>query len=126
MSKNIWRIERSDTTPLLLILFLPILAALPALVGLYDANPLLYIGSLAERYAHGAPGIPYADPNNGFTTQALGYRAALDWMHGIVPWWNYFSGVGLPLAAEYQPAAFFPATLILLLPNGMLLQHIVL
>jgi hypothetical protein len=126
LSKTIWRIERSDTAPLLLILFLPILAALPALVGLYNANPLLYIGSLAERYVPGSRGIPYADPNNGFTTQALGYRAALDWLHGIVPWWNYFSGVGLPLAAEYQPAAFFPATLILLLPHGMLLQHILL
>ena len=70
--------------------------------------------------------MPYADPNNGFTTQALGYRAALDWLNGTVPWWNYFSGVGLPLAAEYQPAVFFPATLMLLLPNGMLLQHILL
>lgn len=126
MSKTVWRITRSDTVPLILILVLPLVAALPGLVGLYDANPLLYIGSLAERFVPGARGIPYADPNNGFTTQALGYRAALDWLHGVVPWWNYFSGVGLPLAAEYQPAAFFPATLILLLPKGMLVQHILL
>ena len=96
------------------------------MIGLYDANPVLYTGAIAEHLVQGARGFPYADPNNGFTTQALGYRAALDWLHGIVPWWNYYSGVGLPLAAEYQPAAFFPGTLVLLLPNGMLLQHVLL
>ncbi|TKC91856.1 hypothetical protein FAZ69_04895 [Trinickia terrae] len=111
---------------MLLIFLLPVIAALPALIGLYDANPMLYVGALAQRFTHGATGIPYIDPNNGFTTQALGYRAALNWLNGTVPWWNYFSGVGLPLAAEYQPAAFFPPTLMLLLPNGMLLQHILL
>lgn len=126
MSTTIWRIQRADAASLLLIALLPVIAALPALAGLYDANPLLYLGGVAQRFAHGSPGIPYVDPNNGFTTQALGYRAALDWLHGTVPWWNYFSGVGLPLAAEYQPAAFFPPTLMLLLPNGMLLQHILL
>lgn len=88
---------------------------------------MLYLGMVAQHYKPGfAQGFPYADPNNAFTAQALGYRAALDWLNGTVPWWNYFSGVGLPLAAEYQPAAFFPPTLMLLLPNGMLLQHILL
>ncbi len=126
MSTIIWRIRRADAASLLLIALLPVIAALPALAGLYDANPLLYLGGVAQRFAHGSPGIPYVDPNNGFTTQALGYRAAFDWLHGTVPWWNYFSGVGLPLAAEYQPAAFFPPTLLLLLPNGMLVQHVLL
>ncbi|MGZ5035869.1 MAG: hypothetical protein ACXWG8_09570 [Usitatibacter sp.] len=63
-------------------------------------------------------GAPYIDPNSGFQTQALGYRAALDWLAGIVPWWNPYSGVGLPLAGEYQPSAFLPLTFLLLLPRG--------
>lgn len=112
---------------MLLLIALPIVAALPGLVGLYHANPMLYLGAVARNYRPGlTPGFPYLDPNNAFTAQALGYRAALDWLDGIVPWWNYFSGVGLPLAAEYQPAVFFPPTLMLLLPNGMLLQHVLL
>ncbi|WP_020069849.1 glycosyltransferase family protein [Paraburkholderia caledonica] len=112
---------------MLLLIALPIVAALPGLIGLYHANPMLYLGAVARNYRPGlTPGFPYLDPNNAFTAQALGYRAALDWIGGIVPWWNYFSGVGLPLAAEYQPAVFFPPTLMLLLPNGMLLQHILL
>ncbi|MFL9952499.1 hypothetical protein PQR65_03705 [Paraburkholderia nemoris] len=112
---------------MLLLFVLPIVVALPGLMGLYDANPMLYLGGVARNYRPGLmQGFPYLDPNNAFTAQALGYRAALDWLDGIVPWWNYFSGVGLPLAAEYQPAAFFPPTLMLLLPNGMLLQHILL
>ncbi|OYD76175.1 UNVERIFIED_ORG: putative membrane protein YfhO [Burkholderia sp. CF145] len=112
---------------MLLLIALPIVAALPGLVGLYHANPMLYLGAVARNYRPGlTPGFPYLDPNNAFTAQALGYRAAQDWLDGIVPWWNYFSGVGLPLAAEYQPAVFFPPTLMLLLPNGMLLQHILL
>ncbi|ACC71473.1 hypothetical protein PPMP20_12525 [Paraburkholderia phymatum] len=112
---------------MLLLFLLPVIAALPGLAGLYHANPMLYLGMLAQHYKPGlTQGMPYVDPNNAFTAQALGYRAALYWLHGTVPWWNYFSGVGLPLAAEYQPAAFFPPTLMLLLPNGMLLQHILL
>ena len=34
------------------------------------------------------PGMPNIDPNTGFATQALGVRAALDWLQGAVPWWN--------------------------------------
>uniref|UniRef100_E1TAA5 YfhO family protein n=1 Tax=Burkholderia sp. (strain CCGE1003) TaxID=640512 RepID=E1TAA5_BURSG len=122
-----WRIQRTDAVPLLLLFLLPVIAALPGLAGLYDPNPMLYLGMVAKHYKPGlTQGFPYVDPNNAFTAQALGYRAALDWLNGTVPWWNHFSGVGLPLAAEYQPAVFFPPTLMLLLPNGMLLQHVVL
>ena len=61
-----------------------------------------------------------------FPTQALGYRAAIDWTTGKIPWWNPYSGVGLPLAAEYQPCVFLPLTLLLLLPKGILWEHLLL
>src|SRR5258706_2958543 len=116
---TLWRFRRPDLLPLLLILLLPALAAARQLLGWLRADPALYVAAMAVQLDPGLlPGIPYIDPNNGFTTQALGYRAALDWLRGVVPWWNPYSGVGLPLAAEYQPAALFPFTLLLLLPAG--------
>ena len=51
------------------------------------------------------------DPNVGFITQSLGHLAALDILHGHLPWWNYFEGLGQPLAGEMQSAALFPLTL---------------
>nr|WP_148039478.1 YfhO family protein [Acidithiobacillus sulfuriphilus] len=67
------------------------------------------------------PGLPYIDPNVGFTSQALGHLAAEDWLHGAIPWWNPYSGIGLPLAGEMQPNAFFlPFVFLLLLHNGVL------
>jgi hypothetical protein len=117
---TLWRLSREDLAPLLLILLLPFALAAPALLGLVDADPVLYTGSIAQDVTRGfLRGHAYIDPNNGLQTQALGYRAAMDWLQGTVPWWNPYSGVGLPLAAEYQPAAFFPLTFLILLPDGM-------
>jgi hypothetical protein len=104
---------------MLMVALIPILLALPQLTPWLKANPLFYTSGL--RVGGGAViqrGVPYIDPNNGFQTQALGLRAAKDWMSGEVPWWNPYTGVGMPLAAEYQPSAFFPPTLLLLLPRG--------
>jgi hypothetical protein len=58
--------------------------------------------------------------------QALGRLAAMEWLHGSVPWWNPYSGVGMPLAAEFHPSAFFPATFLLLLPNGVVWRRLLL
>jgi hypothetical protein len=118
--------ERQDFVPLAVIAALPLVAALPLLLGLLQADPLLYMAELAQLERGPLRGVPYADPNNGYTTLALGYRAALDWLQGSVPWWNPYSGVGLPLAAEYQPAAFFPFVFLLLLPKGTVLLQVAL
>jgi hypothetical protein len=80
---------------------------------------MLYLGGLGRDVVPGfLPGWPHIDPNSGYGTQAVGGRAAMEWLKGTVPWWNPYSGVGLPLAAEYSPAAFFPLTFLLLLPQG--------
>ena len=124
---QLWHPKRVDALPIALILLLPLLVAAPLLLGWLNADPMVYYGQLGLDTKLGwAPGIPYNDPNNAYTTQALGIRAALDWLSGSVPWWNPYSGVGLPLAAEFQPAAFFPLTLLILLPNGMVWQHLAL
>ena len=113
------------------IVLLPLIVHLPALVGWLSANPITWMSHLAlqspERMLllRGFPG--WVDGNAGVTTQALGRLAADDWLHGIVPWWNHLSGVGLPLAAEMQSSALFlPFVLLLHFDDGVLYLKIVL
>jgi hypothetical protein len=65
--------------------------------------------------------LDFSDPNVGWTNQALGHLAAQDWLHLIIPWWNPYSGIGLPLAGEMQPAALFlPFVLLLSFQSGII------
>ena len=108
-------------------MLVPLLVALPALVGLIGADPALEVGYVGVNFhIHALPGLSNLDPNSGFTMQALGRLVAVSWLRGVVPWWNSYSGVGMPLAGEYQPAAFSPLTLLLALPNGMAWRHLAL
>lgn len=112
---------------MLLVALIPILLALPQLTPWLKANPAYYVaGMTVDRGPAIQPGLPYIDPNSGFQTQALGYRAVMDWVSGEVPWWNPYTGIGMPLAAEYQAAAFFPLTALIALPRGTVLLQMVL
>lgn len=109
---------------LVLVLAVPVSVHLPELLGLVSSDPLPLVSGLATGQGSGLlSGQPgWIDGNAGATTQALGRLVARDWLHGIVPWWNPYAGIGMPLAGEYQPAAFFlPFVLLLALPNGVLL-----
>ncbi len=72
------------------------------------------------------PGSSIIDPNAGYITMAMGHLAAMDWLHGHIPWWNPYEGLGAPLAGEMQAAAFFPAVLLLEGSLGFVVFHIVL
>ena len=48
----------------------------------------------------------------------------MDWLHGHIPWWNPYEGVGSPLAGEMQSGAFFLPTFLLLFHQGMLYLQI--
>lgn len=89
-----------------LIVLLPVLMQLPVLLGRYDADPMLFVGSVGDS-AQLRQGYPWIDPNVGFQAQALGKLSADQFLEGRVPWWNPYNGVGLPLAAEAQPASLF-------------------
>ena len=93
------------------------------LLGRVDTYPLLFFSSLVLPPHSGIlPGTPFLDGNACQTTLSLGHLAAEDWLHGILPWWNPYTGVGLPLASEMQPAAFFlPFILLLHFHSGVLL-----
>lgn len=100
----------------------PLLAQLPSLVTGLSSNPLWsQSGAVIVSPNQILGGWAFGDPNVGWTSQALGHLAATDWLHGRIPWWNPYSGIGLPLAGEMQPAALFlPFILLLALQNGML------
>jgi hypothetical protein len=97
----------------------------PYLLGFFDPNPLLSVSGIAANDTPGLlAGVSAIDPNIGFTAQALGHRAVLDWLSGHIPWWNPYEGLGAPLAGEMQSAAFFPPILLLYFANGQMFLHI--
>jgi hypothetical protein len=112
-----------------LLLLLPGLANWQALSGWLDASPLYVTSGLMDAGRSGPlPGFPgWIDPNAGLTMQALGRLAAEQWLHGRVPWWNPYSGVGMPLAAEMQPAALFlPFVLLMHFSQGLIFVKVAL
>ena len=119
-----WARFRPHAIPFGLIGLSVVLANLPAILGLVTSNPIVLDGGLTPGHAGVLPGYPYLDPNAGFTLQALGHLSATDWLHGHVPWWNPFEGVGSPLAGEMQSGALFPLTLLLAFRDGVLLLMI--
>ena len=102
-----------------------ILVNFPALLHVVDVNPVGQLAGLTRHATRGLlPGSPGIDVDTGYMAQTLSHRAALDWLHGIVPWWNSLEGIGSPLAAEMQSAVFFPPVLLFALPDGSLYFHV--
>ena len=114
----------SSTTPVVLIILAVLVANGLYVGGLADANPISWTSGIAHAICRSSCGRPMIDPNVGFITTSLGHRAALDLLHFHLPWWNYFEGLGQPLAGEMQSAALFPLTLLFALPAGLLWFHI--
>ena len=96
------------------------------LSGSANNSPIWWTSGLAQYACHGACSRSMIDPNVGFITQPFGQLAAMDLLHGHVPWWNYFQGLGQPLVGEMQSAALFPLTILFALPAGLLWFHITL
>ena len=115
----LWRDERIRSV--LLIGLIVVLANSTYLFHVFNPNPINQVSGLGTISQAGPlPGQNNIDPNIGFTAQALGHLAAVDWLHGHVPWWNPYEGVGAPLAGEMQAAAFFPLNAFNLLANGQI------
>ncbi|TWE07284.1 membrane protein YfhO [Rudaeicoccus suwonensis] len=97
------------------------------LLGIRSNDALLYFSGLGSPGKGFSAGAHTLDGNQGWTAQALGHYAAQTWLHGHVPLWTNFEGLGQPLAGEMQSAAFFlPFVLVQALPNGLFLMQVLL
>jgi hypothetical protein len=99
----------------------------PFLLGIVRPSPIGATDSASLHLVHGyLPGISYLDPSVGWIFAPLAHLSAMDWIHGVVPWWNPYQGLGAPLAAGIQSASLFPPVLLFLLPNGIVWFHVAL
>ena len=114
----------SATAPIVIIILAVFLGNFIFLSGLEIDNPITWTAGISHFLCHVTCGRPMIDPNVGYITQAMGHRSALDLLHGHLPWWNYFEGLGQPLAGEMQAASLFPLTLLFALSGGLLWFHI--
>ncbi len=116
--------DRHPRLPVLLLVLFPFALQLPFWLFGLSTDPIWYFSGFTHTVRI-LPWSPYFDPNAGFTSEALGRLSAWNWTHGTVPWWNSYSGVGMPLAGELQPGSFFlPFTFLFLLPEGLLWQRL--
>lgn len=105
----------------MLVLSVVVVGNVLYLLGHFDADPMSTFAALGSVVRAGVLGGFYTiDPNAGFTSQALGHLAAVDLLHGTLPWWNPYEGAGSPLAGEMQSASLFPPTLLLWFRGGQL------
>lgn len=123
-----WSLDHRPWLVLLILIVMPLLGHLPSLILGLSSNPIwTESGAVLGTGQPLLAGLQFADPNVGWTNQALGHLAAQDWLHGIIPWWNPYSGIGLPLAGEMQPAAMFlPFVLLLGFQGGIVWLELVL
>lgn len=112
------------TVPVLLIVLVVLAGNAMYVLRLANNNPISWTAGISHHLCRVTCGRPAIDPNVGFITQSLGHQAALDVLHGHFPWWNYFEGLGQPLAGEMQSAALFPLTLLFALSSGLLWFHV--
>ena len=95
-------------------------------LGLGNNDPISWTAGISQHLCRLVCSRQAIDPNVGFITQSLGHQAATDLLHGHMPWWNYFEGLGQPLAGEMQSAALFPLTLLFALSSGLVWFHVTL
>jgi hypothetical protein len=112
--------------PLVLIVLTVLVGNAMYVLRLASNDPISWTAGVSHQLCRISCGRPAIDPNLGFITQSLGHVAAEDILHGHFPWWNYFEGLGQPLAGEMQSAALFPLTLLFAFSWGLVWFHIVL
>lgn len=93
-------------------------------LGLANNDPISWTAGISHSLCRIHCGVPAIDGNVGWITQPLGHQAAVDLLHGHFPWWNYYEGLGQPLAGEMQSAALFPLTLLFALSSGLVWFHV--
>jgi hypothetical protein len=122
---SLWRSER--TRSIIVIFLVVVFANSTYLFHVFNPNPMNQESGLGTILQPGLLQGQYnIDPSLGYASQPLGHRAAVDWLHGQIPWWNPYEGVGAPLAGEMQSAALFPPNAFNLMPDGQIYFRLVL
>ena len=118
---------RTHRVPLAIVGLTILAVNVPTLLHIVTTNPVQLYAGLQSTAPHQAlPGYPFIDPNAGYVTFSLGHLVTTDWLHGHVPWWNPYEGLGSPLAGEMQSAAFFPPVFLLQDALGFVVFHVLL
>jgi hypothetical protein len=98
-------------------LFIPgIVLLLFKIYGPFTVNPALFFSGLLnddsirlfDPFVRDWYGWPTIEPNVGVSSFVGGHLASKDIFSGSMPLWNYYSGLGTPLLADFQSASFFP------------------
>jgi hypothetical protein len=113
-----------STTPIIVIVLCVLFGNILFLIGYANIDPISWTAGISRILCNVTCGRPMIDPNVGYLTQSLGHLSAMDILHGHIPWWNYYEGIGQPLAGEMQSAALFPLTILFALPSGLLWFHV--
>ena len=112
--------------PVAVIIVMVLLGNFMYVSGLANNDPISWTAGISHSICRVTCGRPMIDPNVGFLTQPLGHLAAMDLLHGHMPWWNPYEGLGQPLAGEMQGASLFPLTLLFALSSGLVWFHVIL
>ena len=115
-----------STVPVVVIIVMVLLGNFMYVSGLANNDPISWTAGISHSICRVTCGRPMIDPNVGFLTQPLGHLSAMDLLHGHMPWWNPYEGLGQPLAGEMQGAALFPLTLLFALSSGLMWFHVIL
>ena len=119
--------RRLVNSPHLWLVLLPALYCQLMLWGPWISDSeVIYGGAIAQAWGALVPGYSTIDPNIGTTSYTLGLLAVRQLSHLQLPTWNYYEGLGQPLLGGLIGAALFPPTLLLALPNGQVIEHVVL
>ena len=110
--------------PVAVIIVMVLLGNFMYVSGLANNDPISWTAGISHSICRVTCGRPMIDPNVGFLTQPLGHLAAMDLLHGHMPWWNPYEGLGQPLAGEMQGASLFPLTLLFALSSGLVWFHL--
>jgi hypothetical protein len=115
-----------STRSILIIVGIVLVGNVLFLAGLANNDPISWTSGIAHSVCGLVCGRSSTDINVGVITQPLGHLSAMDILHGHLPWWNSFEGLGQPLAGEMQSSALFPLVVLFALPGGLVWFHVVL
>ena len=120
--------NKSKNISLIIIILPGLFYYLFKIFGPFTVDPgLFFSGLINDEAGKLARGWTTIEPNVATSSLVGGYLGFSQIIDSKIPYWNYFSGLGTHLLADYQSAVFFPFSWLLYFGNsGQLLLHFIL